>query len=275
MNKAIALKQGNHYVFDEAAGNALVGGNKLRKARAIFEVKKPHYGVLTIGSKFSSHLVACAYWARYFGLPMIGIIVGDDIVSIGEYANLKFAANLGADLQQVAQKDAFDHIEDLKARYFSWLWIPGGGHTRHGADAYQALFQHLFEYDSLAEDIETVLVPLGTGTTALGVADGLALAGSKARVLGVSVSRNAQQCRDSILEFGARPGVSRIDVDARFSGNYENRTTATEAARWRFFEDTGFLVDPIYNAKALAVYYEEKMQSTLVFHTGGVLNNLL
>lgn len=264
-----------NWLLDENLIHSVVAGNKYRKVKAILEATGPVGGIVTIGSKYSSHLLASAYWARRLGVGMVGIVITDGEIEVDQYPHLKLARELGADLRWTDSTAAFDFIEETKAACPQSLWIPGGAHTPEAAATYERLMMHLLESEPALAGIEMVLLPLGTGTTALGIANGLARAGCKARVLGVSVSRSAERCREAMAEVDQGLGLDRIDIDDRFAGSYERRGEQTEAARSRFLDESGVLVDPIYNAKAFVVYYDRAMTRTLVINTGGMLNNLL
>jgi len=114
-----------------------------------------------------------------------------------------------------------------------------------------------------------VVVALGSGGTAAGLAAGLRIAGLRTRVVGVvvndrtpvdrrTVARLANRTLALLRRRGADPGVPPIDPAdlgserAWLGRGYGHRTPEAEHARDLARRREGLLLDPVYTAKAMA-----------------------
>ena len=62
----------------------------------------------------------------------------------------------------------------IKQKYSSYTWIPGGGHSKEGLEAYSDYFSSIIKNNKYYfRQIKKVICPFGTGTTALGILDGI------------------------------------------------------------------------------------------------------
>lgn len=266
----------NTMLLDENLNNSFVSGNKIRKLKGILRVKDNLQGLLTFGTPYSSHCLATAYYGRLFQVPVKLIILTDDKVESHDYPHLKLSERLGADLIYCTKQMAYQFIEEKRKEYNTFYWIPGGGHTMEAAKQYEYLFEDLFKNNTeLRSKVKNIILPFGTGTTALGIYRGLLNASCDIEVIGVSVSRNKDICEKALKELDGTVDYSQLRIVDDYAGKYEDRTLATEEARQRFFVNTGVLVDPIYNAKAIECFYRYNMKNTLIVNTGGMLNNFL
>jgi len=160
-------------------------------------------------------------------------------------------------------------------------WIPGGG-----ADP-RAVLGHCLAALELSVQLETppdsIVVPLGTGGTAAGIALGVAALGWSTRVIGVRVApwiaanrwRTLRLARQAavLLE---RAGIERVprsairvEVVNALGAGYGYPTTEGERAR-RLAFDHGVRLEPTYGAKAFSVYFQQKkydLRRTVFWHT--------
>lgn len=273
---AVLINKKETYILDENLNNSFISGNKIRKIQGIIETQENNIlGLLSFGSPYSSHILACAWWARKITIPFKGIVITDEPIETKDFPHLKMAENLNADLVFTTSKDA-DKTIDYWQKYLSnYLWIPGGAHTLEAANTYERLFDKLFRKDNALQGIETIILPYGTGTTAYGIWKSVRKNNLDIKVIGVSVSRCKDKCYGAISSLeGIKdfPGLTIID---KFSGRYGEIDKKTIQYRWQFFGETGILPDPIYNARSVQYFYESKLEKTLVINTGGMLNNLL
>jgi 1-aminocyclopropane-1-carboxylate deaminase/D-cysteine desulfhydrase-like pyridoxal-dependent ACC family enzyme len=269
--------ENNCYLLDENRNNSFISGNKVRKLKGIISNVENPQGLLTFGSVYSSHCLATSYYGKLFEIPVVLIILTDDKVSVKEYPHLAMSKHLGASLLFCSTDSAHEFIKEKKQEFQNNYWIPGGGHTIQAAKEYEKLFSTLFKKNKeLSERINNVVLPYGTGTTSLGIYNGLNSAGfSHVKVTGISVSRDEERCRRALIDLEPNTDYSNLDIIDDYAGKYEGRTEATEKARIKFLKESGVLVDPIYNAKSVECFYRYKMENTLVVNTGGMLNNLL
>ena len=159
----------------------------------------------------------------------------------------------------------------------SWLrlrrgarWIPPGGTSARGA------LGHVNAALELAEQVSAgrlprpsrIVVPLGSGGTAAGLALGLAIAGMETTVCCAVVAPRIVANRRRVLSIAgkcarfiergtgtsiARPDPERIVVDrTQYGGAYGRPTSAgKDAARW-LLDAAGIAIDTTYSAKAFA-----------------------
>ncbi|MGH2770331.1 MAG: pyridoxal-phosphate dependent enzyme, partial [Actinomycetota bacterium] len=122
-----------------------------------------------------------------------------------------------------------------------------------------------------------------SGGTQAGLLAGAAAGGRGGRVVGASVSRPVPECRQRVLGLArgcaallgtSEPPECRVEVvDARGPGFGVASAEGTEAARLAARTE-GLLLDPVYTAKAFAVFLRLVMgcaPGPAVFvHTGGL-----
>jgi len=269
------LGEGN-FLLDESRNHSYVSGNKLRKFNGILKDRKELAGLITLGSVFSSHCLTTAFYGAYLRKPVVLIIIGNAEASARDYPHLKASLDFGARVLFVEAANATAFIDEQKERFSEYLWIPGGGHTAEAMEAYRLFFESLFQKHPELSQLERILLPYGTGTTASGICQAIHTQQLPARVTGVSVARNKERCLEAARDFiSSADELAMLDIVEDYAGRYHERTEATEAARQRFFVETGVLPDPVYNAKSIEYFYRKEMKNTLVVNTGGMLNNLL
>ncbi|MBN1797208.1 MAG: pyridoxal-phosphate dependent enzyme [Spirochaetales bacterium] len=261
------------WVLDETLICGIVGGNKLRKLEYILNGKNPK-GIITMGSVYSSHCMAVAYWGIKNNIPVHLIIICDKQHenTLNKYPYLILCRKLGAKLNFISDEKAHDFIENYKNRYSDFLWIPGGGHTREGLEAYKDLFLRILKDNDELHVIDWILLPYGTGTTAFGIVAALNELNLDIRVIGVSVSRNKERCLDAASEFLEKSEMQKLLINDRFAGRYGRRDDYQNKYFKKFFKQTGIMADPIYNIRSIEYYYDEKLSNGLIINTGGTGN---
>lgn len=232
-------------------------------------------GILSFGSPYSSHLLACAYFGNKMDVPVTGIVITDLNVDVLRLPHLNMAAKFGAELIFAKTTNAFEVIEEHKEKLSNHYWIPGGGHTTEAAKAYELYFDDLFQKETIWDKIDCIILPYGTGTTAYGIWKATRKHKKGIQVVGVSVSRSKVNCLAAIEELEGLQEFPNLLIVDQFSGKYGQIDKKTQEYRWQFFNDTGLLPDPIYNSRAVHYLYEQELARTLIVNTGGMLNNLL
>ncbi|MXV38997.1 pyridoxal-phosphate dependent enzyme [Flavobacteriaceae bacterium Ap0902] len=262
-------------ILDENLNNSFISGNKYRKVKAIIEDEKETIqGIISFGSKYSSHILACAWWSKLLEIPFIGVIIDNNDIILDNYPHLKMSRNFGANLIKTKSDIAYSTIENWKGSYPNYKWIPGGAHTLEAARSYENLFDEIID-EGLLKEIKKIILPYGTGTTAYGIWKSIIKHNLDIEVIGVSVSRDKKHCFEAIKGLENINFFKNLKVIDTFSNKYDYTDSIIEGYRWRFFNETGILPDPIYNSKVIYHYYENKMKDTLIINTGGMLNNLL
>ena len=253
---------------DDRSGTPL-GGNKVRSLEFLLAGLDPGAEIVTTGSRGSTHALATAIYGRALGARVT-------VVRWPQVMNPE-AFQVAAAIRAAAAEthDAGSTLGALARAALIRLrrgarWIPPGATSPRGA------LGHVNAALELAEQVRAgrlprparIVVPLGSGGTAAGLALGLAIAGmdttlccaavaprivaNKRRVLSI-----ARQCA-RFIERGTGTTLPRVDparitVDRDYYGGaYGQATTGgNDAARW-LLDAAGIAIDATYSAKAFA-----------------------
>ena len=268
------------WLKDESGfGDGGWGGNKVRKLEWIIpEAQRRHANTLfTVGGIGTHWGLACALYGREHGLrTVLGLVDQplDDHVR-GQLARLEAS---GARLHRFAGtrqlRLAAPWLIATGIRHGRVPWyLPAGGSNPFGTLGYVETALELAEQVARGDLPEpaTVVVPIGSGGTAAGLALGLRLAGLRTQVFGAIVNdafpldapviaRLADRTADLLAEHGAT-GVPRIapgEITTRIDWLGATYGDPTPAAR-RMVEAgaaAGLELEPVYTGKALAAIAE-------------------
>ncbi len=252
------------------------GGNKVRKLEWLIPdaLRRGRRSILTFGGLGTNWGLAVALYGREHGLETALALV-DQPIDEHVSAQLARLDASGARLYRTRTKRR-------TVALLPWLiarnahrgrppyLLPAGGSSPLGALGYVEAALEIaaqVEDGSLPEPAH-VVVPVGTGGTAAGLALGLQLAGLRSRVLGVVVNdqlrldgpvlaRLARRTAALLERRGARLGRLQLDEGIleltrdQIGSGYGHRTeAATHAAD--LAADERLSLDPVYTAKAMA-----------------------
>lgn len=236
------------------------GGNKVRGLEFLLASAAPETVFVTVGGTGSTHCLATAVHARRLGHRIVlaqfpqpdtdasravaaaTARVADVVIRAGTRAGLPLAV-----------VRAWVRAGRLGKRH----WIPGGG------AAPPAVIGHALAALELADQLDAppdaIVVPLGTGGTAAGIALGVAWLGWPTRVIAVRVAprfvanrwRTTRLARAAARLLEAPYRQFRIDVVDGLGAGYGHPSPAGERARLIAAEH-GLRLDPTYGAKAFA-----------------------
>ena len=267
------------WVKDDAEIAEPWGGNKPRKLEWILAAARAGgYGtILTFGGLGTNHGLATAVYARRAGIDCVLALVEQPRTEEVErqLARLRAAAArvyLTRDARRTALASpciALRHAQLRPPRppYF----LPPGGSSPLGAVGFVEAALELaaqVEAGDLPEP-RAVVVALGSGGSAAGLAAGLAVAGLRTQVKAVLVNDQLRLTHASVLRLAHRTlrllerrgaGVSRVavrsealDVVHGFMGpGYGHPTAPAAEARELALRAEGLKLDPVYTGKALA-----------------------
>jgi len=283
---------------DGAFGSGGWGGNKVRKLEWLIPDarRRGRRSILTFGGLGTNWGLATALYAREHGLETVLALV-DQPVDDHVRAQLVRLEASGARIYRT-------HTKLRTVAMLPWLLarnaragrppylLPAGGSSAVGALGYVEAALEIaaqVEDGSLPEPAH-VVVPVGTGGTAAGLALGFQLAGLRTRVLGVVVNdqlrldppvlaRLARRTAKLLERRGARLGQLRLEPDMlnltrdQIGAGYGHPTEAAARAAAVGAED-GLSLDPVYTAKAmaglLALRAEGRLTDPVLFiHTDG------
>lgn len=255
------------------------GGNKTRGLEFLLAGAGPDTVFVTVGGTGSTHCLATAVHARRLGHR---IVLAQFPQPDTDVSRAVAAATAGA-ADVVIQAGTRAGLPFAVVR--AWVragrlgkphWIPGGGAAPH------AVIGHTLAALELAEQLDAppdaIVVPLGTGGTAAGIALGMAWLGWPTRVVAVRVAPRfvANRWRVLRLASGARrlfanhalsirnPQSAIVEVVNGLGAGYGHPSPAGERARVIAAEH-GVRLDPTYGAKAFAAI--PVMQRVVFWHT--------
>jgi D-cysteine desulfhydrase len=261
---------------DGSFGSGGWGGNKVRKLEWLIPDarRRGRRSILTFGGLGTNWGLATALYAREHGLETALALVDQPIDD-----------HVRAQLERLKASGARIYRTHTKARTVAvlpWLLarnarggrppylLPAGGSSPVGALGYVEAALEIaaqVEDGSLPEPAH-VVVPVGTGGTAAGLALGFQLAGLRSRVLGVVVNdqlrldaavfaRLARRTAALLERRGARLGQLQLGPDMldltreQLGAGYGHPTEAAGRAAALAAEEQ-LSLDPVYTAKAMA-----------------------
>jgi 1-aminocyclopropane-1-carboxylate deaminase/D-cysteine desulfhydrase-like pyridoxal-dependent ACC family enzyme len=239
------------------------GGNKVRKLeRFLGDARaKGKTRLLTLGAAGSHQLVAASIYGRAEGFEVEAVVVPQPATAHAR-RNLRIA--LGHGLRAVAVPAWSLGPAVLAARRGRDAYvIPLGGSNVIGALAFASAAREL-EAQVRRGDLpepDVIVVALGSGGTAAGLAVGLEQAGMRSRVVGVAISHPTpvlsvlatRLARATARRCGASTKAAlRLAVDRRWVGRGYGHPTAEGEAAVREAAARGIDLDSTYTGKAFA-----------------------
>jgi D-cysteine desulfhydrase len=254
---------------DDLASAAL-GGNKVRALEYLLATVRPGDTVLTVGGEGSTHVLATAVHGSRLGAKVHAIRWRHEMHetatrvarrALRECAAIEtFATPITAILRALARRAAR-----------GGTWIPFGGTSPLG------ILGHVNAALELADQVDAgelpmpsrVVVPLGTGGTAAGLALGFAAAGMRTRVIGARAGPRIATGRPLVLYLArstarwirravgvSLPAVRRSSIriaHEAYGGAYGRISPMGAEAAAVMERATGLRLDPTYSAKAFAI----------------------
>jgi 1-aminocyclopropane-1-carboxylate deaminase len=257
-----------------------ISGNKWFKLKYnIQHAKEAGYNtVLTFGGAYSNHLAATAAAANAFafGIKSIGIVRGKDAEN-NLNSTLQFCKNNGMQLvfvsrEEYARKEDKDWLEEIQSEYNHPFIIPEGGANEWGTEG-------AAEIATLVDNKYThVCVSVGTGTTAIGLRNGLPI---NTTLLAYAPIKGGSYLTEEIalhLKEGKNANWQLFD-NWHFGGfgkyNNELLTFMNE-----FYQQHNIPLDIVYTSKMMYAVQEQlkkgffpKDAQILCIHTGGMQGN--
>ena len=255
-----------------------IGGNKVRALEFLLAPFARGSRVFTGGSRGSTHVLAMATHARDLGLDVIAASWPQEMNDTARVVDAR--------LEREMDRRHF-HSPVTAAVWLTWqAWrgrqvVPAGGTSPLGMLGHvNASFELAAQMrDGLLPEPERVVVPLGTGGTAAGLALGFALAGLKSKVVGARVvpSIIARRSRVQRLVRAAARRIERppqlkllffeepsIEIaEGVYGGAYGRPLAGAPAAT-----TSGVPLDATYSAKAYVVAERSAREAdTLFWHT--------
>ncbi len=264
----------------------LAGGNKIRGLEFLFAGAPPRSVFVTIGGTGSSHCLATARSAAAQGhrsavatFPQPETGTSRAIAAATERAAtlvVRASAMVTLPWAVVRAWRAARRLGSERPR-----WIPGGGAEPRAVIGH---FLATLELDSqLDAPPDTIVVPLGTGGTAAGIALGVAWLGWSTEVVGVRVApwlvanrwrtlrlarKTAALIRQPGIEFTVPRSAIRVRVVDAMGKGYGHPTREGERAH-ALAAEYAVRLDPTYGAKAFGFLQraDANVQRVVFWHT--------
>ncbi len=238
------------------------GGNKVRKLERVLDVALAKHAarIVTVGGAGSHHVLATAVYGADVG-------IGVDAVLFPQ----PWTPHVVQDLRAIAARarvwpaTSFTHAGVLVVDRIACgaHYVPPGGSTPEGTLGYADAARELLDQVAQGELPlpKVVVVTLGSGGTAAGLAAGFALARSPVRVRAVTVSEprawvawQARRLAEGCVR-GADPsrvGAIRLEISERYLGHGYGYATPEGLRAVATGARFGLTLDTTYTAKAFA-----------------------
>jgi len=212
---------------DDLFGFAGVRGGKVRTCLAI--VRGATEGVVTAGSRQSPQVAIVANVARALGIPCrVHVPTGSTTPEVAS------AAAAGAEVRK--HKPGYNTVIVARAKADAaesgWTEVP------FGMECAEAIEQNRRQVRDLPDDIERIVIPVGSGMSLAGILHGLDDIGRSIPVLGVTVGADPTERLDEYAPADWRERVTLVASGSKYEA------PAAETV-WR-----GIDLDPHYEAKA-------------------------
>lgn len=236
----------------------IISGNKWRKLKNYLQTFSfnTHSGLLSFGGAYSNHLYALAFAGHSLGIPTVGIIRGDEL----NPESNPFLAKMndwGMQLHFISRADYRSKL--IPTGYEKYVEIAEGGIG-------ELAIQGMEELVSELPEIDLIYTAIGTGATAIGIANY-----TKKLVVGVLTLNNRAEIEDHSI-----PANLKIE-DAYVFGKYAKQDDELNQFYADFYEKHQIAIEPIYTGRMFYALIEHiknghiASNSKLVaIHTGGV-----
>ena len=262
------------------------GGNKVRGLEFLLAGAPPQSVFVTIGGTGSSHCLATARCAQARGYRTVVATFPqpDTDASRAVAASTAVTAHLVVRASSLVTLP-WAVLRAWRAAHHLGLgtphWIPGGGADPH------AVIGHFLATLELGSQVDappdTIVVPLGTGGTAAGIAFGLAWLGWSTEVVAVRVAprivanrwrtvrlarKTAALIRRAGIEFSVPRSALRVRVVDAMGKGYGHPTEEGDRAA-AVAAEHGVRLDPTYGAKAFGFLQRAgvNVQRVVFWHT--------
>lgn len=261
--------------------HALASGNKIYKLSPILDYVKLHdiKQILSFGGAYSNHIHALSLLAKQREIESIGLIRGE-----AEYAKnptLRDAQQAGMHLEfinreEYKQRNDYQYLKKIQNRYPDALIIPEGGSSQLAIKGCAQMARDI-NYAQMDQQSDILAIASGTGTTAAGLAFGLA-AHQQLYVYSVLKDKTLNTRINSLINAEQDDtNQSRYVIHQADYGGYAKLDKVLLDFILSFLEQTGILLDPIYTSKMCCKVIQQieageyrSGQSIALIHSGGL-----
>jgi len=252
---------------DDLTGHCF-GGNKERKLEYIFSdaISKKAKTIITVGALQSNHCRMTSVFANKYNLKTELILIKNEQMSQagGNYFLNKLS---GANINIVNSDEVKDKINEL------------------GTIGYIFAIKELKDQlDKIKLTPNFIILPTGTGTTQAGLILGAKIFNYNVNIIGISVSRKKKRCIEEISKI-TKKTEKYLNIDNKkysitvyddyIGKGYGCPSYESIQAANIMLKKEGILIDPVYNAKAVAGMFDliskNKFSGNIIYlNTGGL-----
>ena len=232
------------YIKREDEIHPIVSGNKFRKLKYNIQKAKElnKRVILTFGGAYSNHLLATAYAGKKENLKTIAYVRGQELKNIKYNSTLQKCNDFGMEFVFISREDyrkrnELDYIKSIKTKFNEAYIIPEGGTNELGVLG----CEEILTLDDSFFDV--ICCPVGSGGTISGIINS---SNNNHKVLGFSALKGSE-INNVISKFAKKTNWKIFD-DETFGG-YSNIDNKLVDFINNFFQNTGIMLDPIYNSK--------------------------
>jgi len=250
------------WVKRDDLSNPVYGGSKLRKLGPLLEDAKSRGAtkLVTVGAVGSHHVLATGVFGKRAGFQVQAVVLRQpQSPHVLETVRASTAQGVAL-LPAASYLDATRQVAVLVAA--GAYSIPAGGSNLLGTLGLVAAATELAEQvrARVLPEPDLIVLPLGSGGSAAGLAAGVIRAGLRTRVLAVAVAepvkvfqRKAYALARELVEDSSRLAVmQRLEIDRRYLGEGYGRATCASQHATREAGRVGLTLDDTYTAKAFA-----------------------
>lgn len=264
------------WLKDDSQTHSAYGGNKPRKLEyLIARAKAAKKEIVTFGAESSNHALACSYHCSQHDVRCHlvltkapeGMTAADQALTKAKLdAVRRYASSI--EIVESYKAAALRGVVKWARSFGRVMIVPPGGSNALGTLGYVRAGLELAEQvrAGLLPEPEVIVLPIGTGGTALGIAVGAAAAGLRSKILAVKVvpgpinerprlSQLARQMKRLLPDFPKEAfKLENLEIDptalgAGYSVPTDEGMSAVE--RWRAAE--GVRIENVYTGKAAAL----------------------
>ncbi len=247
-----------------------ISGNKWRKLK--YNLQSANFlkkdTLVTFGGAWSNHLLATACAGATFHYKTIAFVRGEEVSN----PVLDMCKLFGMELRFVSREDyknkrqLFNSIADKDDCFF----IDEGGSSIEATWGCKELIHEL------KQEYNHIICAAGTGTTAAGLALGIADKNLNTLLDVIPVLKNGGFIEDEMKILDASIDNVHLHVDYHFGGYAKTTPLLLEFVK-DFVQATGIMIEPTYTGKALYALHDliqkdffPKKSKILFVHTGGL-----
>lgn len=240
----------------------LYGGSKLRKLEPLLAeaLARRATTVVTLGAVGSHHVLATGVFGKIAGLRVEGILLGrPESAHVLEVLRASIAQ--GIRLAPAASYRSAAAELAARARAGAYV-IPAGGTNLLSSAGVVAAALELGQQirSGLLAEPDLIVLALGSGGTAAGLAAGVVEAGLHSRVLAIAVAQplelfaqSARRLAQQLVAPSLRPEVlRRLEIDSSYLGDGYGRPSSAGAEAEERASRVGLVLDDTYTSKAFA-----------------------